>query len=97
VPYVYGGSSPSGFDCSGLTMYCYAQYGISLPHNAAAQQSSVASVPLDQVQPGDLIFLGYPAYHVGIYYGGGQMIHAPHTGTTVQFGSIAGASSAGRP
>jgi peptidoglycan DL-endopeptidase CwlO len=95
VPYVYGGSSPSGFDCSGFTMYCYAQIGIGLAHNAAAQQASVAAV--SSPQPGDLVFFGYPAYHVGIYVGGGSMIHAPHTGTVVSYGSTAGASGYGRP
>jgi cell wall-associated NlpC family hydrolase len=95
VPYVYGGSSPSGFDCSGFTMYCYAQIGIGLPHNAAAQQASVAAV--SSPQPGDLVFFGYPAYHVGLYVGGGSMIHAPHTGAVVSYGSTAGASGYGRP
>jgi peptidoglycan DL-endopeptidase CwlO len=95
VPYVYGGSSPSGFDCSGFTMYCYGQIGIGLPHNAAAQQASVAAV--SSPQPGDLVFFGYPAYHVGIYVGGGSMIHAPHTGAVVSYGSTAGASGYGRP
>ena len=95
VPYVYGGSSPSGFDCSGFTMYCYGQLGIGLPHNAAAQQASVAAVSAPQ--PGDLVFFGYPAYHVGLYIGGGSMIHAPHTGAVVSYGSTAGASGYGRP
>jgi cell wall-associated NlpC family hydrolase len=95
VPYVYGGSSPSGFDCSGFTMYCYGQIGIGLPHNAAAQQASVTAV--SSPQPGDLVFFGYPAYHVGLYVGGGSMIHAPHTGAVVSYGSTAGAAGFGRP
>jgi cell wall-associated NlpC family hydrolase len=95
VPYVWGGASPSGFDCSGFTMYVYAQVGVGLPHNAAMQQSMVAAVSLPA--PGDLVFFGYPAYHVGIYVGGGGMIHAPHTGTVVEYGSVAGASGYGRP
>jgi peptidoglycan DL-endopeptidase CwlO len=95
VRYVYGGSTPSGFDCSGFTMYCYGQIGIGLPHNAAAQQASVAAV--SSPQPGDLVFFGYPAHHVGLYVGGGSMIHAPHDGAVVSYGSTAGASGYGRP
>jgi peptidoglycan DL-endopeptidase CwlO len=87
VPYVWGGASPSGFDCSGLVMYVYAQLGVSLPHNAAAQMLSLRAVPLTALEPGDLVFFN-GASHVGIYVGNGTMIHAPHTGTVVQFGSI---------
>jgi cell wall-associated NlpC family hydrolase len=87
VPYVYGGASPSGFDCSGLVMYVYAQLGVSLPHNAAAQFSVLPHVPLSDLEPGDLVFFNGLG-HVGIYVGNGTMIHAPHTGTVVQFGSI---------
>jgi peptidoglycan DL-endopeptidase CwlO len=87
VPYVWGGASPSGFDCSGLTMYVYAQLGISLPHNAAAQYASLPHVPLSDLQPGDLVFF-YGLGHVGIYVGNGTMIHAPHTGAVVSYASI---------
>ncbi len=99
VPYVYGGASPSGFDCSGLTMYCYAQVGIGLAHGATAQQQSSTPVPLSALQPGDLVFFGSASYsyHVGIYVGGGSMIHAPHTGAVVSYGSIGGAWIGGRP
>jgi peptidoglycan DL-endopeptidase CwlO len=68
-------------------MYVYAQLGVSLPHNAAAQMSALPAVPLSDLQPGDLVFFN-GASHVGIYVGNGTMIHAPHTGTVVQFGSI---------
>ncbi len=84
VPYVYGGASPSGFDCSGLVMYVYAQLGVGLPHNAAAQYASLPHVPLSALQPGDLVFF-YGFGHVGIYVGNNTVIHAPHTGTVVQF------------
>jgi peptidoglycan DL-endopeptidase CwlO len=99
VPYVYGGASPGGFDCSGLTMYCYAQIGIGLSHGATDQQHASTQVPLNALQPGDLVFFGSASYsyHVGIYVGGGSMIHAPHTGAVVSYGSISGAWIGGRP
>jgi cell wall-associated NlpC family hydrolase len=99
VPYVYGGASPSGFDCSGLVMYCYAQVGIGLSHGATDQQHASTPVPLNALQPGDLVFFGNASYsyHVGIYVGGGSMIHAPHTGAVVSYGSIGGAWIGGRP
>jgi cell wall-associated NlpC family hydrolase len=99
VPYVWGGASPTGFDCSGLVMYCYAQVGVSLPHGATWQQQACTPVPLDAIQPGDLVFFGSPgAYgHVGIYVGGGTMIDAPHTGAVVRYDPITGAACAGRP
>ena len=98
VPYVYGGASPSGFDCSGLAMYCYAQIGIGLSHGATDQQRASTPVPLSALQPGDLVFFGGPSYsyHVGIYVGGGSMINAPHTGAVVSYGSIGGAWIGGR-
>jgi cell wall-associated NlpC family hydrolase len=80
-------------------MYCYAQIGIGLAHGATAQQQSSTPVPLNALQPGDLVFFGSASYssHVGIYVGGGSMIHAPHTGAVVSYGSISGAWIGGRP
>jgi cell wall-associated NlpC family hydrolase len=98
VPYVWAGASPSGFDCSGLTMYCYAQVGVGLSHGATDQQHASTPVPISALQPGDLVFFGSYSYsyHVGIYVGGGSMIHAPHTGAVVSYGSIGGAFIGGR-
>jgi cell wall-associated NlpC family hydrolase len=86
IPYVYGGSSPSGFDCSGFTSYVYRQAGISIPRTASAQQAAATRV--SNPQPGDLVFFGYPAYHVGIYVSPGRMIDAQHPGSTVGNHSI---------
>jgi cell wall-associated NlpC family hydrolase len=89
VPYVWGGASPSGFDCSGLVMYAFAQIGVSLPHSSYAQYGMGAPVSMSQLQPGDLVFFA-GASHVGIYIGGGQFIHAPHTGDVVKISSLSG-------
>src|SRR5437773_9781066 len=81
--YVWGGSGPAGFDCSGLVMYVYAQVGVSLPHSSYAQFNMGTPVGISQLEPGDLVFFT-GASHVGIYIGGGQVIHAPHTGDVVK-------------
>jgi len=93
VPYVWGGSSPSGFDCSGFVMYVYAQMGVSLPHYTGAQWNVGVPVSRGDLQPGDLVFFDGLG-HVGIYIGGNQFIHAPHTGTVVQVASLSGWYSA---
>jgi cell wall-associated NlpC family hydrolase len=88
VPYLWGGASPSsGFDCSGFTMYVFAQLGVSLPHHAASQYNMGTPVSKNELQPGDLVFfrgLG----HMGMYIGGGQFIHAPRTGDVVKISSL---------
>ena len=88
VPYRWGGASPSsGFDCSGFTMYVYAQVGVSLPHNAAMQYGLGTPVSRSQLAPGDLVFFNGLG-HMGMYIGGGQFIHAPHTGDVVKISSL---------
>jgi len=89
VPYVYGGSSPSGFDCSGFTMYVYGQMGVSLPHYTVAQYGMGTPVGRDELQPGDLVFFDGLG-HVGLYIGNNEFIHAPHTGDVVKISSITG-------
>lgn len=86
VPYVYGGSTPSGFDCSGFTQYVFAKAGKSLPRVTTAQQA--AATPVSNPQPGDLVFFGSPSWHVGIYVGDGMMIDAPRTGKSISIRPI---------
>lgn len=88
TPYVWGGTSPSGFDCSGLTQYVFANNGVSLPRISESQQTFGTPINISDVKPGDLLFYGYPAYHVSIYIGDGQYIHAPQTGDVVKISTV---------
>jgi cell wall-associated NlpC family hydrolase len=87
-PYVYGAAGPGSFDCSGLTMFSWASGGVSLPHSAAAQYSSLRHVDIANLQPGDLVFYYSPISHVAIYIGGGRIIHAPHPGLSVEIAPL---------
>lgn len=93
-PYVWGGTSPAGFDCSGFTYYVFRQFGYSLNRTAAAQLSNGYAVSLSNLQPGDLVLFGRTysssaaATHVGIYIGGNQFIHAANSGTGVVISSM---------
>jgi peptidoglycan DL-endopeptidase CwlO len=87
TPYQWGGASPGGFDCSGFIMYVFSQIGVSLPHNAAAQYGYGTPVSREQLEAGDLVFFDGLG-HAGIYIGGGQFIHSPHTGDVVKISSL---------
>lgn len=96
VPYSYGDESPDdGFDCSGLVLWAAGRAGIGgLPRRARDQQA--ATTPVSDPRPGDLVFFGRPAHHVGIYIGGGRMIHAPHTGDVVRVANVGDVTNYGR-
>lgn len=93
TPYVWGGGAPGGFDCSGLIAWAYAQVGISLPHYAAAQYAMGTPVPMDALEPGDLISF-HGSGHIGMYIGSGQYVHAPQTGDFVKVSTLADRSDA---
>jgi cell wall-associated NlpC family hydrolase len=91
VKYVYGGTNPSGFDCSGFVQYVYAHFGVSIPRTSQQQYSVGTAVSVSNLQPGDLVFFhdnGSGPGHVGLYIGEGRMIHAPHTGDVVKIAPL---------
>lgn len=92
APYVYSAGGPDAFDCSGFTRWAWMQLGVELPHNSGAQWAAVAQIPLDQLEPGDLVFDwgfgGGEPDHVGLYVGDGVMIHAPNSSGVVRYDSI---------
>jgi peptidoglycan DL-endopeptidase CwlO len=92
TPYAWGGNGPDTFDCSGFTSYVFRHFGISLPRTASGQQGVGVSVSKSDLQPGDLVFFGSPAHHVGIYVGNGCYIHSPKTGDVVKISSLASRS-----
>lgn len=108
TPYSYGGGTASGpsfgiaqgskikgFDCSGLTLYAYAQVGITLPHYTGSQLTSGTRVSQSELKPGDLVFFYSDVHHMGLYIGGGNMVHAPQTGDVVKVAPISGRPFAG--
>lgn len=89
TPYRWGAAGPDAFDCSGFTMWVYAQVGVSLPHSSRAQYDCGERVSRANLRPGDLVFFGRSRiHHVGIYIGGNRYIHAPHTGDVVRISSL---------
>lgn len=100
VPYRFATSSPGvSFDCSGLTHYAWGQAGVYLPRNSRAQAAALPRIPPSQAQAGDLIFYYSPISHVGIYLGGGQLVHAPNTGSVVNVATVnwSRVTAVGRP
>ena len=99
-PYVWAAEGPNSFDCSGLTMWAWAQAGVSLPHSSRMQYAVLPKISASELRPGDLVFHYSPIHHVGIYIGNDQMVHAPHSGDVVkisQFSSYPSFTGAARP
>lgn len=90
IPYLWGGTTPSGFDCSGLVQYIYSHFGVSITRTTYEQIKDGVEVQRDKLQPGDLVFFGTKEdpHHVGMYIGDGRYIHAPRTGDVVKISSL---------
>nr|WP_240969102.1 C40 family peptidase [Streptomyces sp. HNM0575] len=84
-PYVWGATGPGSFDCSGLTQWAYGRAGVAIPRTSQEQRSAGRQVPMSQARPGDLVVYRDDASHVGMYVGGGQVVHAPHPGAPVRY------------
>ncbi|MFF0448441.1 NlpC/P60 family protein [Streptomyces sp. NPDC004609] len=87
-PYIWGANGPSGFDCSGLTQWSYAQAGVALPRTSQAQRYAGRRIPLSQARPGDLVAYRDDASHIGMYMGNGQVVHAPYPGASVRYDPV---------
>ena len=98
-PYQWGASGPNSYDCSGLTLWAWAQAGVSLPHSSGMQYGATQRVSSSDWQPGDLLFFGSPIHHVAMYIGNGQLVEAPYTGASVRVTSAYRSDyvGAGRP
>lgn len=94
-PYVWGAAGPNAYDCSGLTMWAYKQVGISLPHYTGSQYAAGTPVSKSELRVGDLVFFYPDRHHVGLYIGGGKMVHAPNSGSVVRIDPIEGRPWAG--
>jgi cell wall-associated NlpC family hydrolase len=88
TPYVWGGASPAGFDCSGLTQWAYGRAGVSIPRTSQAQRYAGRQVSPAEARPGDLVTYRADASHVGMYVGGGQVVHAPYPGAVVRYDPV---------
>jgi len=88
IPYLWGGETPAGFDCSGLIMYVYRQHGVDLPHYSGSQFLLGAKILPANLMPGDVVFFGSPIHHVGMYIGAGYYLHAPRTGDFVKISRL---------
>jgi cell wall-associated NlpC family hydrolase len=96
-PYCYAGTGPGCYDCSGLTMMAWGAAGVGMAHYSGAQYDAFPHVPMNELQPGDLVFTADPGQHVGLYVGGGEVIHAPQTGQDVGYIGVSYFSLAARP